>query len=102
MQGITSKILGTDIVQYEMDASKALEIGLLTDGANGCKWFAEWATKTPTEKVWVYTFGGIFGGFTFGEVADFQTLAEFADGANDSARQIWMELQNAWDDFLFA
>lgn len=96
MQGITSSIVGTGIVQYEMNASTALEIGLLTDGAAGCKWFAEWANQRPTDKVRVYTFNNVFGGFIYGEVADFHTLAEFADCAkallDRIGQNIWSEL----------
>lgn len=93
---ITKTILGTGIIQYSMDAGKALEIGLLTDGAAGCKWFAEWATARPADAVHAYTFDGIFGGFIYGEVADFETLAEFAQCAADLldrvGHSIWNEL----------
>lgn len=96
MQGITKTIIGTGIVQYEMAASVALDCGLLTDGAEGCKWFAEWATKSPKDLVHAYTFDGIFGGFIYGEVADFHTLAEFADCARDLldriGHSIWAEM----------
>lgn len=101
---ITASIIGTDIVQYELTAGKALEIGLLAKdgGANGCGWFADWARNTPAEKVYVYTFGGLTGGFIYREVADFLTLTEFAERADDMARQIWTELQTAWEERLDA
>ena len=83
MNGITRTIVGTGITQFSMNAKTALEIGLLTDGAAGCKWFAEWATKKPNDEVHAYTFNGIFGGFIYGEVADFHTLAKFAQCAED-------------------
>jgi hypothetical protein len=100
--GISSTIIATGIVQYDMPASVALECGLLTDGAGGAKWFAEWATKSPADRVYVYTFGGIVGGFIYSEQADFTTLAEFADCANTAALAIWTELQCAWDERLDA
>ncbi len=85
MSTITKTLMGTHIVQYAMPASTALDIGLLTDGADGCKWFAEWATKTPTDTVYLYTFGGFIGGFVYGDIADFETLAEFAEFAANTA-----------------
>jgi hypothetical protein len=106
MRGITqtamSPLIGTNVVQYQMEAKTALEIGLLTDGATGCGWFAEWAQRKPTDMVYVYTFGGLIGGFVYGEAADFNTLAEFAGCADGVAAMIWAELQTAFDDFIFA
>jgi hypothetical protein len=90
MQGIVKTIVATGIAQFDMDAGTALRSGLLT-GENGIKWFAEWATKSPTDRVYAYTFGGIFGGFIYNEVADFNALAEFAEGANDTAALIWRD-----------
>ncbi len=94
MQGITKTILGSGITQYLMSAQVALDIGLLTDGAGGAKWFAEWATKSPADEVRAYTFDGIFGGFIYSEVADFETLAEFAQCAADLADRIGWSIWN--------
>ena len=98
MHGIVKTIVGTSIVQYEMDAATALKTGLLTEGAAGCGWFADWARMRPADKVWAYTFDGIFGGFIYNEMADFETLAEFAQEADAIACTIWRELQNLWAD----
>lgn len=94
MQGISKTLIGTGITQFSMNAATALNIGLLTDGAPGCGWFAEWARKSGNDPVYAYTFGGIFGGFIYKEVADFETLAEFAQCADDRASVIWQQYLN--------
>ena len=86
-------LLGTDIVQYELTAKFALDIGLLT-ADDKCSWFAEWATQSPADSVFLYTFGGFIGGFIYRECADFETLQEFAQCASDSADQVWHEYCN--------
>lgn len=93
MSAITKTIIGTHVTQYAMSAATALRVGLLTDGANDCAWFADWARKTPNDQVYLYTFGGFIGGFIYGEPADFETLAEFAQCADNMAAQVWHELQ---------
>lgn len=87
------KLLGSNIVQQSMSAGEALQIGLLTDGAEGCGWFTDWARKSPNDEVHLYSFGGFIGGFIYGESANFETLAEFAQCAEDSAAKVWSELQ---------
>jgi hypothetical protein len=97
----TKTLVGTNITQYGMDAKTALEIGLLTDGAEGCAWFADWARQSPTDEVNLYTFGGFIGGFIYGEPADFTTLAEFAHCADDAATTVWVDylcMVDAWLD----
>jgi hypothetical protein len=93
MNKIVTTLLGTDIVQYELTAKHALAIGLLTADPR-CNWFAKWATQVPDDAVFLYTFGGFIGGFTYRECADFHTLQEFAQCAADAADKVWHEYCN--------
>lgn len=88
-------IVGTHIVQTEMMARDALACGLLASDVTGCQWFADWANADGQSAVFFYHFGGLFGGFIYGEPADFRTLQEFAKSADDSANRIWTELTSA-------
>jgi hypothetical protein len=95
MVTVDSTMIGTHITQHAMTAGDALTCGFLAPDVQGCNWFAEWATAKPADMVYIYTFGGIYGGFIYGEVADFVTISEFALGADDIAHRIWHEIQNA-------
>ena len=94
-------IPGTNIVQTTLTAQEALASGLLTEGNPG-SWFAVWAKSEPKTPVHVYHFGGIHGGFLWQEVADFHTLAEFANRADTLAAIIWCGLQTECFDWLEA
>lgn len=94
MPVITKTIIATSIMQYDMDAVTALNTGLLSRTFTGGDWFTAWANKSPTDRVYVYVFGGIYGGFIYGQCADFETLAEFAACADAIAEQIWLELRS--------
>ena len=86
------KSLGT-IEQITMSAGLALESGLLTSDPM-CGWFADWAQKRPHDHVYLYKFGGFYGGFIYGESANYETLVEFAQCADDAASKVWSELQS--------
>ena len=96
----SSPILGTNIVQISMPAKEALEAGMFVvqDQSFTGRWFTEWAQESPNKPVFAYTFGGIYGGFIFGEQADFETLQEFAQQADCVAVEIWQGIINeAWE-----
>lgn len=87
------------IVQYAMEARTALRAHLF-DTDKSCEWFRQWAIEGPLEQVYIYTFGGIVGGFIYGTSADFQTLEEFGNAANDVAGHIWFDYQREAADWL--
>lgn len=88
---VTQSCIG-NVTQTEFTAGDALQSGEFEwVGA----WFIEWAGKNPQRSLYLYHFGGIYGGCIFGEVADFHTLAEFADCADQIAAEMWHQWQNA-------
>lgn len=83
----------TGLVQYELSANDALSCGFLAEVAEaGQRWFAEWATLNPTERVYVYALGGLHAGFIWGEEASIETLSEFVREADGIGEVIWAEL----------
>ena len=91
------EMIKAKIEQQEYTAKEALELGLFDPQ---CKWFEEWATKGPNDRVFTYTFDGLHGGLIYGEPADFETLRDFAFAADGVASIIWFELQGMFGDFL--
>lgn len=83
----------TGFTQYALSAANAVRCGFLAEvAADGQAWFLDWANAAPTDTIYVYALGGIYAGFVYNELANFETLVEFTSGADDIADRIWADL----------
>lgn len=82
------------ITETVIIAQQAFEDGMF-DGHGD--WFKLWAAATNNDPVYVYHFGGVYGGFVYGTPAIYSTLVEFDETADDVCDIIWREFMNELD-----
>lgn len=91
-QPISSKSLPgfSSIVQITCRASDLIDSGYFT-------WWSdqEGVRLNPDRVYYLYEFDGMFGGGIHGELADFETLCEFADSVKEGFEQLYYEFLNA-------